>query len=58
VAVGDYEGYVHFLSRADGTLMARLLVGGGPVVSALVSTPRGVVVQTGDGKLILVGVGG
>ncbi len=58
VAVGDYEGYVHFLSRADGALMARLQVGGGPVVSALVPTPRGVVVQTGDGKLILVGVGG
>ncbi|MHA3902927.1 outer membrane protein assembly factor BamB [Castellaniella sp. WN] len=58
VAVGDYEGYVHFLSRADGAPMARLQVGGGPVVSALVSTPRGVVVQTGDGKLILVGVGG
>ncbi len=58
VAVGDYEGYVHFLSRADGALMARLQVGGGAVVSALVSTPRGVVVQTGDGKLILVGVGG
>ncbi|MGX5659161.1 outer membrane protein assembly factor BamB [Castellaniella ginsengisoli] len=58
VAVGDFEGYVHFLSRADGALMARLQVGGGPVVSALVSSPRGVVVQTGDGKLILVGVGG
>lgn len=58
VAVGDYEGYLHFLSRADGAPMARLQVGGGPVVSALVPTPHGVVVQTGDGKLILVGVGG
>ncbi|WP_368641568.1 outer membrane protein assembly factor BamB [Castellaniella ginsengisoli] len=58
VAVGDHEGYVHFLSRADGALMARLQVGGGAVVSALVPTARGVIVQTGDGKLILVGVGG
>jgi outer membrane protein assembly factor BamB len=58
VAVGDFEGYVHFLSRADGALVARLQVGGGPVVSALVPTPNGVVVQTGDGKLILVGVSG
>lgn len=58
VAVGDYEGYLHFLSRADGALMGRLQVGGGPVVSALVPAPHGVVVQTGDGKLILVGVGG
>ena len=58
VAVGDYEGYLHFLSRTDGSLMARLLVGDGPIVSALVPTQQGVVVQTGDGKLILVGVGG
>ena len=58
VAVGDFEGYVHFLSRADGALVARVQVGGGPVVSALVPTPNGVVVQTGDGKLILVGVSG
>ncbi|MFV0283981.1 MAG: outer membrane protein assembly factor BamB [Castellaniella sp.] len=58
VAVGDFEGYLHFLSRADGSLMARLEVGDGPIVSALVSTPRGVVVQTDDGKLVLVGVGG
>ena len=58
VAVGDFEGYVHFLSRTDGGLMARLQVGGGPVVSALVPAPNGVVVQTGDGKLILVGVSG
>ena len=58
VAVGDFEGYVHFLARTDGALMARLQVGGGPVVSALVPTPEGVLVQTGDGKLILVAAGG
>jgi outer membrane protein assembly factor BamB len=58
LAVGDFEGYVHFLSRADGSLMARLQVGGGPVRSALVSTPRGVLVQTGGGTLMLVGAGG
>jgi outer membrane protein assembly factor BamB len=56
VAVGDFEGYLHFLSRADGSLMARLQVGGGPVQSALLSTPRGVVVQTGGGNLMLVSV--
>ncbi|MDY0309914.1 MAG: outer membrane protein assembly factor BamB [Castellaniella sp.] len=58
VAVGDYEGYVHFLSRTDGALMARLHVGGGALVSPLVPTPRGVIVQTGGGQLILVGIGG
>ncbi len=55
VAVGDYEGYLHFLSRADGALMARLRVGSDPITSALVATPRGVLVQTGDGKLVLAG---
>lgn len=58
LAVGDYQGYVHFLSRADGKLMARLQVGSSPIQSALVASPRGVLVQTGDGKLLLVGVRG
>ncbi|MFT0532297.1 outer membrane protein assembly factor BamB [Castellaniella hirudinis] len=56
VAFGDYEGYLHFLSRADGSLMARVQLGGGPIQSAPLTTPRGVVVQTGAGNLILVGV--
>lgn len=58
VALGDYEGYLHFLSRADGTLMARLQIGGGPITSALVPVPGGVLVQTGDGRLLRVGAGG
>lgn len=58
LAVGDYQGYVHFLSRADGKLVARLQVGSSPIQSALVASPQGVLVQTGDGKLLLVGVRG
>jgi len=58
LAVGDYQGYVHFLSRADGKLMARLQAGSDPIQSALVASPQGVLVQTGDGKLLLVGVRG
>lgn len=56
VAVADLEGYVHFLSRSDGSLLGRLSVGGGAVVSPLLATPAGVLVQTGNGNLILVGV--
>ncbi|CAM5793319.1 outer membrane protein assembly factor BamB [Castellaniella caeni] len=56
LALGDFQGYVHFLSRTDGSLMARLQVGGGPITSALLATPRGVLVQTGNGNLMLVGV--
>jgi outer membrane protein assembly factor BamB len=55
VAVGDYDGYVHFLSRADGHLLARLSVGGGAVVSPLQTTSQGVLVQTGSGNLVMIG---
>ncbi|NYT36983.1 outer membrane protein assembly factor BamB [Allopusillimonas soli] len=55
VAVGDFEGYVHFLSRSDGHLLGRLDVGGDPLVSPLVATTRGVLVQNSDGDLVLVG---
>ncbi|WP_322995323.1 outer membrane protein assembly factor BamB [Castellaniella sp.] len=56
VAFGDYEGYLHFLSRADGRLLGRIQLGGGAIQSAPLSTARGIVVQTGAGNLILVGV--
>lgn len=56
VAVGDYDGYLHFLSGSDGRLLARLSVGGGAIVSPPQSTPQGVLVQTGGGDLILAGV--
>lgn len=54
VVVGDLEGYVHFLAREDGQLLGRISVGGGAIVSPLVGTPRGVLVQTGSGNLVLV----
>ncbi|KOF54120.1 MULTISPECIES: outer membrane protein assembly factor BamB [unclassified Achromobacter] len=55
LAVGDLDGYVHFLSRSDGSLMARLSVGGGAVVSPPQTTSQGVLVQTGNGNLVLIG---
>lgn len=56
VAFGDYEGYVHFLSRTDGKLLGRVQAGGGAILSPLVPTERGVLVQTGNGTLMLVGL--
>jgi outer membrane protein assembly factor BamB len=55
VAMGDYDGYVHFLSATDGKLLARLSVGGGPILSAPQTTSRGVLIQTGNGKLVMIG---
>ncbi|ARP81007.1 outer membrane protein assembly factor BamB [Bordetella genomosp. 8] len=54
IAVGDYDGYVHFLSRSDGHLLARLSVGGDAVLSPLQTTSQGVLVQTGNGNLVMI----
>lgn len=56
LAVGDYQGYVHFLSRTDGHLLGRIQVGSDPITSPLVATSRGVLVQTDNGNLTLIGV--
>ncbi|QDQ87900.1 outer membrane protein assembly factor BamB [Alcaligenaceae bacterium SJ-26] len=56
VAVGDYQGIVHFLSPVDGRQLARISVGGGAVVSPLQATQNGVLVQRGDGDLTLLSV--
>jgi len=56
VAVGDFDGYVHFLSRSDGRLLGRVSVGGGEITSPLIGSDRGVLVQARNGNLVLVGV--
>ncbi|HJD43727.1 MAG TPA: outer membrane protein assembly factor BamB [Candidatus Paenalcaligenes intestinipullorum] len=54
LVVGDYAGVLHFLSRSDGRLLGRINVGGGAMQSPLVGTSEGVVLQTGNGNLLLV----
>ena len=49
LAVGDYEGYVHFLSPDDGSLIGRTRVGSDPIT-------RGMLVA--DGTLYVMGDGG
>ncbi len=51
VAVGDYEGYVHFLNRDDGSFVARLKTDGGSIDEAPVELDRGLLVQTSSGGL-------
>ena len=53
VAVGDYEGYIHLLAVNSGKLLGRVFVGGGAVVSPLTSTAHGILVQTGNGNLVM-----
>ncbi|WP_144112602.1 outer membrane protein assembly factor BamB [Paraburkholderia sp. BCC1886] len=48
---GDYQGYVHFLSRDDGTLVARVKTDGSAISAAPVLAGETLVVQTRDGDL-------
>jgi len=51
VAVGDFEGYVHFLARETGAFVARFATDGTPVRAAPKAIPGGVLVQTQNGAL-------
>ncbi len=49
VAVADAEGIVHFLSREDGSFIARLETDGSPVVAPPQKLADGMLVQTSEG---------
>jgi outer membrane protein assembly factor BamB len=51
VVVGDFEGYVHFLSRDDGTVLARMKTDGSAISAAPVVAGQTLVVQTRDGDV-------
>lgn len=51
VAVGDLEGYVHFLARDSGAFVARIATDGGAVRAAPIRLPSGFLVQTRNGGL-------
>ncbi len=56
VAVADYQGYVHFLSREDGTMLARATIDDSPVPGTPVVAGSYAVFQTRDGSLAAFGV--
>lgn len=49
VLVGDYEGYVHALSREDGSMLARVKTDGSPILFAAMTLGKGLLLQTRDG---------
>ncbi len=51
VALGDLQGYVHFLARESGAFVARIATDGTPVRAAPLAVPGGLVVQTRGGGL-------
>ncbi|XLZ70469.1 outer membrane protein assembly factor BamB [Massilia sp. SR12] len=56
VAVGDLEGYVHFLSREDGTVLGRIDTGGGAIKAPPVVAGSNVILQTQNGTVAAIAV--
>jgi outer membrane protein assembly factor BamB len=52
LVLGDFEGYVHWLDKATGEIVARQKTDGERITNAAVSTDAGVFVQTDSGKLL------
>jgi outer membrane protein assembly factor BamB len=52
VAVGDYQGYIHFLSRETGNLVARVATDGSPIISNPIVVGGSVIFQTQAGSLV------
>jgi len=51
LVVGDFEGYMHALSREDGRMLARLKTDFSPILTAPVELDDGFLVQTREGNL-------
>jgi outer membrane protein assembly factor BamB len=54
VAVGDYDGYIHFLSREDGAMLARLSTDGSSIKAAPIVVGSRLIVQTDDGQVLAI----
>lgn len=51
VAIGDLQGYVHFVARESGAFLGRLATDGSPVRAAPIRLAEGLLVQTQNGGL-------
>ena len=49
IAVGDYQGYVHFLSNDDGSFVARVATDGGAIIAQPLAVDGNILVQTHKG---------
>jgi outer membrane protein assembly factor BamB len=56
VVVGDYQGYVHFLERADGTFVARVSTDGSAISAPPVRVGNNVLVQTRAGGIYAIAI--
>ena len=56
VAVGDYQGYVHFLSREDGAFLARAATDGSAIVAPPLVSGSNLIFQTQNGTVTAIAV--
>lgn len=56
VAVGDLQGYVHLLSREDGSLAGRFATDGSPIRVRPLSLDGGILIQTSAGGLYSIAI--
>jgi outer membrane protein assembly factor BamB len=56
VAVGDYKGFIHFLSREDGALIGRVSTDGSPIISVPVVAGTNLIFQTQSGTVTALAV--
>lgn len=52
VVVGDGEGYIHFLSREDGTFIGRVSTDGSPTLAAPLVAGANLILQTQSGTVV------
>ena len=52
LVVGDFEGYVHWLDKTTGEIVAREKTDGERITNSAVTTDAGVFIQTDSGKLL------
>ncbi|MDB5808705.1 MAG: outer rane assembly lipoprotein YfgL [Betaproteobacteria bacterium] len=56
VAVGDFQGYVHFMSREDGSFVARIATDGSPIVAQPQVLNDSILVQTVKGGVYSIAI--
>ncbi|GGI16172.1 outer membrane protein assembly factor BamB [Oxalicibacterium faecigallinarum] len=54
VATGDFEGYIHFLSKEDGVLIGRIKTGGGAIIARPQMADGFAIFQTQSGSVVAV----
>jgi outer membrane protein assembly factor BamB len=56
VAVGDFQGYVHFVARDDGSFVARIATDGSPIIAQPLALDNGILVQTVKGGVFAIAI--